>query len=402
MIVFRRYQGIVALFVLFGIGGAVWYFRVLNAYANPVGVLRTERNAELEANIDTFMETATNTPLTQGRENYRCSNLLYGYDDRYAYAWVFCAGYSTGEELKVTLESASSIPTRLEYSQGTYDIVAFEQPKDGNLYEPTLKKLFPKIIFSYSHPTNEEIAVLEAKTLQKAEAYVIPIELSSFGGDFNNDGIFDQVTLRISDAPELGKSATLRIEDSVMVIPGTNIQGITSVDVNIADGMQEIAIADAGPSSDPTTSFYAYDGTTIFFMGTVPGINDQITYDGNGGITTISRGSILDTWFYRDTFSVNDDHKIVRIPQEFYERIKPSASVTMLADLALQQSPINHATAITLHKGDVVKIAGCDNIKWCKVETSQGTTGWFAVEDFNIIPGVGEARMIFDGLSNAD
>jgi hypothetical protein len=328
--------------------------------------------------------------------------MLYGYDDRYAYAWVFCAGYTADEEFKPTMGTASSIPTRLEYTGSDYEIVSFEQPKDGSLYTPTLQKLFPKKVFALTSPSNEDVEVLEAKVFLRAQAYAAPISASSFAGSLSGKDVFEQIAFRITDIPALGRKATLRIGDSVVVVPGNNPQGLKVVDLDTRDDMQEIAVSDAGPSGDPTTNFYSYDGKDILFIGMTQGMDDEIVYDGMGGLSTTTRGQILDTWFYLDDYKLQANRTLARVPKEFYERISPDWPVTVLAPITLQKSATDRDAAITLQMGDVVMIVGCDDIEWCKVENARGVSGWFAVENFNTIKGYGEAGTIFEGLSNAD
>lgn len=372
--------------ILIAVGVVVWYTQGSAAYAQPVGVLVTEPNSVLKANAESYMETAT-----EGR----CSSILYGYDDQYAYTWMYCGQYdgSVGED-PVHLLSATSVPTRLEYRQPNFDVIGFAEPKDGNLYSSTLKALFPKAMVDLAEPSNDEKELLEARALQKAKAYARPNELSSFIDDLDGDGAFDDtVTVLISESPELGRSATLRINDSVVVVPGNNSSGtFTAVDLDTSDSYKEIAVYDEGPSSDPTTSFYLYDGTTITLMATTPGMVEQMTFDGQGGMTTLTRAQTLDTWFYRDNYQLQADHTLVRIPRDFYEREQPTGEVIVRSEIAARVSPTNAATAFTLHRGEPATILGCDEIAWCKIENVDKKIGWFSIKESGA----------FDGLSFAD
>lgn len=372
--------------ILAAVGIAVWYTQGSAAYAQPIGILVTEPNGVLKANAESYMETATES---------RCSSILYGYDDRYAYTWMYCGQYegSIGED-PVRLVAATSTPTRFEYRQPDFDVIGFEEPGDGNLYESALKALFPKEMFAMGHPTNDEIELLKARALQKAKAYARPNGLSSFVDDLDGDGAFDDtVTLLVSESPELGRSATLRINDSVVVVPGGNPSGtFTAVDLNTRDSYKEIAVYDEGPSSDPTTSFYLYNGKSITLMATTPGAVEQMTFDGNGGMTTLARAQTLDTWFYRDTYQLQDDHTLARIPREFYEREQPTGDVIVRNDIATRKSPTDATTVFTLQKGAIATILGCDEIAWCKIENANKETGWFSIKESGA----------FDGLSFAD
>ena len=156
--------------------------KVSSAYARPVGTLKIEQDAELQSNINIFMESDVDD-YTMGKENYHCSNILYGYDDQYGYAWVFCAGYIMKSQNELEIGTTFSIPTRLEYTQPNFEIIAFQQPGDGALYAPTLQKLFPKKMYDLGHPSNAEIDALKDETQLNARA-----QLATIQEDLNGDG----------------------------------------------------------------------------------------------------------------------------------------------------------------------------------------------------------------------
>lgn len=224
--------------------------------------------------------------------------------------------------------------------------------------------------------------------------------------DLNGDGMVDRVTLtKVHDGDASSQSfhLLLMVNDSTVDVPGYNPVGfIDIVDLDRSDSQYELAFSDMGPSSDYTTSYVAYDGTSLRLLGTIEGLSDQTEFPGDGTLTTISRAHILDTWFYRDTFKLVDGD-LVRLKKEFYERLTPNEPMKVLDRLSLQTSPTNAAVATTLQAGDRVTITGCDDVAWCQVKTTTGRMGWFSVENFNQIRGTGEsAEAYFEGLSNAD
>jgi len=222
--------------------------------------------------------------------------------------------------------------------------------------------------------------------------------------DLDGNGTTDVVSLLINDTQTSGRIITLRANTSMILIPGNNSSGtFFIVDLDTKDQLKEIAVEDLGPSSDPTTSFYWYDGETLIFMGTLPGFYENMVLDGNGNLTTTARANILDTWFYRDDYILQSDHILTRVPASFYERINPTNPITVLRPLTLQKTPTDTAVSVTLKTGDIITILGCDDISWCKVQTADGSEGWFAVENFNQIKGTEQtATDFFEGLSNAD
>jgi hypothetical protein len=106
---------------------------------------KTSDVIELKSNICAYMEQRPN-PGIRGKENYHCANKLYGYDDKYAYAWVCCEGF-VGNRGGYTMSYGFGIPTRFEFIQPHFQIIKFEQPRDGDIYDSDIRKLFPRAIY---------------------------------------------------------------------------------------------------------------------------------------------------------------------------------------------------------------------------------------------------------------
>jgi hypothetical protein len=136
-------------------------------FAKPIGDLRVSANSELQSNINSYMESQKDENYL-GKENYHCANILYGYDDKYAYAWVICSGFiSKGGELKGG--TGSSAPTRLEYSGSDFQIIGFREPADASSLDPTLRELFPEKFYQLGRPSNTELEKLDKEVINKAQ-----------------------------------------------------------------------------------------------------------------------------------------------------------------------------------------------------------------------------------------
>lgn len=145
------------------------YFENSDNFAKSIGALNTEQ--KLKSNINTFMESRV-SEYDLGKENYYCSNFLYGYDDKYAYAWVYCSGFEIKNNDVLEQGTAFSIPTRLEYRQPNFQVIDFKQPGDGSLYDSTLRQLFPKKFYDKGQLPNEEINKLDIEVRSKAKAVI--------------------------------------------------------------------------------------------------------------------------------------------------------------------------------------------------------------------------------------
>lgn len=221
--------------------------------------------------------------------------------------------------------------------------------------------------------------------------------------DLDGDGKKDAISLVVVQDTVEGDQTILNVNENATVVEGRNPQGsFHTIDLDTTDVRKEVVVEDLGPSGDPTAAFYGYTSGMLIRLGTTQGFVEDMTFDGEGGFTTVSRGQILDTWFYKDTYAFNGA-TITRVPQDFYARLSPQGVVTLLRKMSFVTSPENSKVSLTVAKGDVVTIVGCDDVKWCQVRNDDGETGWFSVHDFNVMDGINlPANEVFDGLSMAD
>lgn len=252
--------------------------------------------------------------------------------------------------------------------------------------------LVTALIYARSRP--EEVTVREQPV---GTGYLSHME------DLDGDGKKDAISLTVAQDAVEGSQTILTVNKSAMVVEGQNPQGsFHIIDADTTDVWKEIAVEDLGPSNDPSVAFYTYASGVLIHLGTMQGLVDDMLFDSKGGVTTVSRGQILDTWFYKDTYTF-DGATISRVPQDFYARLSPQGVVTLLRKMSFATSPENSKVSLTVPKGNVVTIVGCDDVKWCQVRSDDGETGWFSVHDFNVIDGVNlPATEVFDGLSVAD
>ena len=150
------------LLVLLVVAGAVFI-------AQPRDVVHTEQNELLQSHINSFMESQVGADDI-GRDHYYCSNFFYGYDSRYAYAWVYCSGFVIEKGGVLKQGTAFSIPTRLEYRQPNFQVIGYKQPGDGDLYNPTLRKLFPPEIYEKGSLPDAQVLELARDVERRAKA----------------------------------------------------------------------------------------------------------------------------------------------------------------------------------------------------------------------------------------
>jgi len=222
--------------------------------------------------------------------------------------------------------------------------------------------------------------------------------------DVNGDGVKEAIIYE--NLREDGYNTGYKLSiDSKFVEDGeyTNLANFfVVVDIDKSDEYKEIVISDYGPSSDNFSVFYCYDGGHIVKMGETGGLaeSNEIIIDGSGSFTAMTRGQILQTWFFNKYYKLTSVHKIIEIPQDVYTT---DYDVFVVHQIKLYNDRNDKGQYFDLLEGQIVKIIGTDDKEWCLIETSTGRSGWFALVEYNQIRGEGlDAGAVFAGLCNAD
>jgi hypothetical protein len=211
--------------------------------------------------------------------------------------------------------------------------------------------------------------------------------------DLNGDGVKEKISIILSEDKF---HYTLKVNNAKINGFAEYIRNeIRIIDIDTTDSFKEIVVYADGPSDDPTTAFFQYNGKKIIFLGEVQGnvgVNEKL--NGDKFFTTTVRGAILHTWFHPEKYKLISGQKIIKIPQDLY---KMGTKVTMASAFNLQKSRTNTKKACTLAVGDKVTIVASDDKNWCMIKNAKGVTGWFNMaylKSFNTVP--------FIGLCNAD
>ena len=180
------------------------------------------------------------------------------------------------------------------------------------------------------------------------------------------------------------------------------------VDLYDSDMNQEIAILDAGPSSDPISVFYYYHDTILEECGTLAGFvgSDQVTVHGDSTVSAIKRLHVLQTWWGYTTWVLNENHFLEELEQAIYVPTAESyVDVTLLQDLQAFTQMDTASSRETLPAGTALTITGTDNNTWVSV-TANNNTYWIYLPDgWNIDNGEAEPVCpgdVMEGLVWAD
>jgi hypothetical protein len=229
----------------------------------------------------------------------------------------------------------------------------------------------------------EEVSAIAIQQAQEDEADLPALSGNQYRAlsmDVNGDGATESILLTIQEDREVGTTRTLRVNQaSIAVVSGNPQMYFGIVDVNTTDRWKEIVLSDMGPSGDPTTEMYRFDGSALVKIGSTQGLYEDMEFDGAGTLMTTTRATMLDTWFFADEYTLDSTGMLVHVDKDFYERLGDMNDITALAAVGFDASPTSPVPAFSIVAGDTIQIVGCDNVAWCKVTNAVGTEGWFNV-----------------------
>lgn len=232
--------------------------------------------------------------------------------------------------------------------------------------------------------------------------------------DLDGDGIEDQIILKTRQNPNGDEvsSYLLKVSDEEVSYEGDMIDPMFHVtDINPEDGYREIAVSEEGPSNDNLTVFYRFKDSKLTvlgeiqgFLGVFPGTDykGEVKIPGDGTIETRTRGQMLQTWFYDDTYRLNENDELEKIPKELYPF---ETDVTLLKELKTQTSREDSSPSYTYQPGEKATLMETDEKEWVSIRNEDGEISWFRVKNFMNIMGQdseGYSMDFFEGLVMAD
>lgn len=159
------------------------------------------------------------------------------------------------------------------------------------------------------------------------------------------------------------------------------------VDLDVSDGITEIAIWSHGPSADECCALFWYDGSTLLEMGTLSGPQNtsmaEWAMDGAGRITLPCRLSLLQTWWADKTFELNQEgHVLELVQQEQYLVTGEMADreYELYRSIRLYEE-MDADGDYTILEPQLIKLPATDDDCFVWVQAEDGSTGYLYVED---------------------
>ena len=232
--------------------------------------------------------------------------------------------------------------------------------------------------------------------------------------DLDGDGAADRIVLKTGTNPYYDEviSYVLFVNGEEISYEGSMIDPLFHVvNISVEDPYLEVAVSEEGPSSDFLTVFYRYrDGELTKlaeiqgFLGKYPGTDTigDVMLDGSGRITTKTRGAVMQTWFYDDSYVLTDDDQLVQEVKELYPL---DTEVTLLKKLKTVRSMDSSEEGYVFQIGETAVLMETDNREWVSIRNDQDEVFWFRIRNHSEMVGQEEegfAYDYFEGLNMAD
>lgn len=173
------------------------------------------------------------------------------------------------------------------------------------------------------------------------------------------------------------------------------------------DGRQILlAIYDDGPSADPETVFFRYDGTGVFPAGSMPADLRLATIDENRVIKSTFRADRIQTeWAWG--YYIWNGSEIVRREDDIYYfrddsdwREEYEVPLVLKKEITVYTERSEDSEAITM-KPQKVRNVATDDKEWILLEAEDGTKGWIRVVQFYFPSEDCKCDELFEGVNMA-
>lgn len=227
--------------------------------------------------------------------------------------------------------------------------------------------------------------------------------------DLDGDGKKEKVSYEVRQIDEYDEHGILTIEgkeydlwgfhDIYMIYPDTEYFYLTDISPYF-DGL-EIAVTEAGPSDDPMTHFYIYDGE-LSYIGSVSGypMKQKGVLNGfhDGGVTGTVRRGLIETYECFASWWYDYDNKELVYQDMGYFEMVPKPAHGLLMDLPVHMQMNEESPTVILKAQDRVYFMATDGREWLLVRGKDGTEGYIHITDQMIDAVDKPADQVFTGL----
>lgn len=282
---------------------------------------------------------------------------------------------------------------RCSWYDGTIAAEQFEESTLSQLEKDNVKFLeAAKEEYDRQHPYPKKYIISETAT-----------------EDLSGDGTANQIKYQVTEQENGAYQCVLTIDDETyilneivyMIYPIADAFYIT--DISEDDNLLEIAVLDDGPSNDPVTNFFQYDGT-LTYIGQVSGFpfadqsNGINGFNGIGGVTGRVRIDLIETAYLSGYWRYDSESKLLVYQDMGWNEFLPTYGHTLYEDLIVHYE-MNEASGTTIIPAqEEVYFLGSDSAEWILVRGKDGSKGYIQVVDGMVMELNKPADQVFSDL----
>lgn len=162
-------------------------------------------------------------------------------------------------------------------------------------------------------------------------------------------------------------------------------------DIAYYDEKLEIAVMDNGPSDDPVTYFFQYDGK-LHYVGAVQGFpfedygnNFFDGFTGQNIVVGTSQVNLIESAFVHTYYWYNSDEGALEQMERISSEYTWPDGHELYMDIPIYYSPDEKAPVLTLQAGEVVYFVATDCKEWILVRSASGVEGYIHVKNGRIM-----------------
>lgn len=229
------------------------------------------------------------------------------------------------------------------------------------------------------------------------------IELGSdYMLDLNQDGDKDGLHITVTKT-EYQDTYTLTVGSESLTDKGENVkEDLYGVSLNGKDIL--VMVYEYGPSDDPLTTFFRYDGNTLKNIGQIATYPENMKVE-NGEIKTKTRCNIMGTAAIQTNWAVNGSGFVEEVPQNMYEYSldfsypgKSGDYSVYLKEYISVYSDMDENSEETVMEPQNACFTYTDSENWVYVQGETGQGGWLCVAGWD----TDDRFDTFDNLRYAD
>lgn len=258
----------------------------------------------------------------------------------------------------------------------------------------------------------DNIGLLEAAKKEYASRHPYPKEYSASDTvfeDLSGDGTPNQIRYQVTEQENGQYQCEVIIDGETFVLndleyminPDENVFYVT--DILEDDNQLEIAVLDYGPSDDPVTTFYYYDGSLQYFgqVSGIPFANQNGGFNGFNGFGSIAgqvRMDLIETTYLRGYWWYDRETNWIIYQDSGWNEFLPTHGHTLYRDLPVHCEMDETSETRIIPAQEEVYFLGSDLYEWILVRGKDGSKGYMHVVDGKVVDLNISADQIFSDL----